>query len=410
MESFDTAIINMLSNDKYSKNALFYAHIISQLNVEKDLTLNAPAGVKDLTLYINPEIFEKFSLNDRIFILIHESLHIIFKHQLRFKDFKDCKDCKDFHKWNIATDKSINQLIKLPAPEGCLFPNKDEKLFQNAEYYYNSANSSDNSQTLSNTLPNMAETSQTLSNTLPNMAENSQVCETLPNMAIYRENAHSKWSSNNDEIELNSNLIDNIVVQSYNKTLENLGNIPKEIDELVKKITSKTIKWQKVLRNIVANKRTSKKFTLLRKNRRFPLRNDLKGKKSSESFDLSICIDVSGSVDDEILGKVISEIETISKLNDINLRYFQLDTKVHEITNIDFNNFKRKGKGGTYMFSCIKYLKENKINPDCLIFLTDGYIEDLSLWTYNPKYKVIFLSWNKDIKVYKSNFKSFKIF
>ena len=156
---FDEAVANLFSNPKYAPNYLFYGHMIGQCRVVFDTDMKAPAGVNFMhdhfNLYINPndtwveadpaklasakhkpqtrqtpegktEIclkgFNSYTLEQRLGILKHEMLHILYNHMRRKGD-------RDHQGFNIASDCAINQLIErnhLPA-EGIfidLFPSE----------------------------------------------------------------------------------------------------------------------------------------------------------------------------------------------------------------------------------------------------------------------------------------------
>lgn len=114
----------------------FYAYLL--VKTKRVIDKRVPvAGVSVIdgmiTLYINPEGYLSYTKEERIFILIHEIMHVIWIHYLR-------KNKRDHSLWNVATDIAINQLIETDyayMPIDCLRPdhyNLPEK--ENAEFYY----------------------------------------------------------------------------------------------------------------------------------------------------------------------------------------------------------------------------------------------------------------------------------
>lgn len=93
----------------------------------------------EIILYINPTGYLSYTKPERLFILKHEVLHVIYIHYLR-------KGHRDHSLWNVATDVSINQLIEsahCQMPVDCLKIDswQKEKGFtlpekENAEKYY----------------------------------------------------------------------------------------------------------------------------------------------------------------------------------------------------------------------------------------------------------------------------------
>ncbi|MCK5536993.1 MAG: hypothetical protein KAI79_09210, partial [Bacteroidales bacterium] len=74
---------------------------------------------------------------------------------------------------------------------------------------------------------------------------------------------------------------------------------------------------------------------------------------------------------------------------------------VHKIE--DFSEktklFERAGCGGTVMEAGVQYLFEKKIHHDGIIYITDGYIEDVSQWDKQPKCRVMWLNTTEGVKI-----------
>jgi len=111
----------------------FYGNLLQQFNIK--LRFDIPtAGVMfsasecSINLYINPDFLIDLPIDERVGIIIHETLHFTHKHLLNFKS--QATTPKEQHKLNIAMDMSINQYIK-HLPEGCVnvsnFKYKDDK-------------------------------------------------------------------------------------------------------------------------------------------------------------------------------------------------------------------------------------------------------------------------------------------
>jgi predicted metal-dependent peptidase len=92
-------------------------------------------------------------------------------------------------------------------------------------------------------------------------------------------------------------------------------------------------------------------------------------------------IDLSGSVGQKEYADFISEIIGICKAYQerISMRIFSHDVDCYDNGVIENGNIEKvkkmqlKGGGGTSFSTPLKYLKDNNINPKCLIWLTDGY-------------------------------------
>jgi predicted metal-dependent peptidase len=100
-----------------------------------------------------------------------------------------------------------------------------------------------------------------------------------------------------------------------------------------------------------------------------------------------LAIDTSGSMTQQILTEVCSEVQAFAELcNPERLRILWWDTKVHgeQVFNGDYENLhkllKPLGGGGTEVGCVSRYIKEQSIKADCLLVLTDGYLEDNPVW------------------------------
>lgn len=109
------------------------------------------------------------------------------------------------------------------------------------------------------------------------------------------------------------------------------------------------------------------------------------GRKKQEIIDVVVAFDVSGSISQETLKKIFSEIIGVCSIYD-NFRVtlfcwstFVGDVKVYTKTNFkEMFNYKVSSSGGTTATCIFEYLDANIPKCKDLIVFTDGYFEDLS--------------------------------
>jgi hypothetical protein len=107
------------------------------------------------------------------------------------------------------------------------------------------------------------------------------------------------------------------------------------------------------------------------------------GTDFAETIDVSVAIDASGSMSDEMLKDILSEIKGIMQaFDDFKLAIWSFDTEVYGYKlftpdNIDeIDAYEVEGGGGT-MFECNwEYMKDNDIAPKLFVMFTDGYPGD----------------------------------
>jgi len=178
------------------------------------------------------------------------------------------------------------------------------------------------------------------------------------------------------------------------------GNMHRELGELL----DPQVDWRDVLREFVnsicMNKDTS---SWRRVNRRF-LGSDtyLPTMIGERVGSLAIGVDTSGSISGAEITRFLSEIKSIAEgvhPEKIDLIYWDSRVAGHEtyeewdMANL-VSSTKPRGGGGTDPRAMMHYLKEKRIEPECIIMLTDGEIYDWGnewnapiMWTICNRYR-----------------------
>lgn len=391
----DDALVNMFTSAHYQKNALFYAHIVAQMKIHIEPKLPAPCGVSfthtHYNLYVNLELFAEYSLDDRIFILVHECMHIIMGHL--GKDGRLTGKNINHDNANLAEDCAINQLINMKIPKSAIVPSnllKDKNITvkskQNSEYYYN-----------------LLKDNEPDDNGEPEDGEEGDGEGSKPSKGKSKSlDTHDTWNESVGDADLQKDVTAKMIDEAIEETVKSRGNLPQNIEHIMSLFKRKSqIDWKKVLRNIVGRKKVGKRPTIMRKSRRFQNRPDIKGHTKDRKFDLVVIVDISGSMNDSEILQGLSEINSICKTFNTSMKLIQVDTNVHKIEEFTQHTkiFERNGCGGTIMEAGMDYLYDNKILYDGIIYITDGYIEDVSNWKKQPKCKVMWLCTSPDHKI-----------
>ena len=382
---------SMMYDSKYSDKYMFYAHLITQCRIK--FTDSVPTlGVyydNGYNLLINLKFIERYSDVVVMGLLKHEMLHILGNHLTERVEDRVIKT------WNYATDCAINQLIdKDNLPKNHISYDYVKNATQNqsllkekeAEYYYEELKKSDKSGGGSG------------DDEQENGGQGGQSNQDN------ESGTHEIWNRNNiPSDDLFKSLTREMIkkaVDTTNLTDTGRGSIPCNISEILNLFNNKSqLNWKQLLRRYQGNKKIDKRQSILKVNRRFMNRDDLRGKISNKTFTTSVIVDVSGSIDNDFIYAGLSEIYHICKLTNSSLKIIQVDTEVKKVSDFDKSTktFERSGAGGTYLYPGV--LKAQELKTDVLIVITDGYIESVKdSWTEKPKH-VIFLLDNNNVKI-----------
>ena len=168
------------------------------------------------------------------------------------------------------------------------------------------------------------------------------------------------------------------------------AKMPRAIGELLEP----KIDWRDALRDFVSSAMKGKdEFTWRRMNKR-QLANDMymPSMENETIGEVIVAIDTSGSIGGAELTEFASELASICDLVQPEaVRVLWWDTMVHGeqvFKPESFNNIasllKPLGGGGTHVGSVATYINEKKLNAECVIVFTDGYVERDIEWNIVP--------------------------
>lgn len=158
------------------------------------------------------------------------------------------------------------------------------------------------------------------------------------------------------------------------------GKVPAGVQRLIKDFTEPKMNWRQLLRmNIQSVLRSN--FTFARPNRKSMHSGAiLPGMDNEQTIDISVAIDMSGSISDRQAKDFMSEIKGImDEYTDFKIEVWCFDTRVYNFqkftadTAEDIYSYKVKGGGGTDFDANWEFMKEEGIQPKKFIMFTDGY-------------------------------------
>jgi predicted metal-dependent peptidase len=303
-------------------------------------------------MYINPAFVADgtpengpLTVRNLMFLLAHEALHYMLCHGLRRKH-------RDPRAWNIAADKVINDTL-IDAKVGDFIAGgvtmRDARNYAAEELYDENDNENDNENGGGGIGDDIGD---------PTDADGNQ----LDDSQIRQIEAQVK-------IE---------VVQAA-KAAKSVGKLPSSIERIVDQIVNVTTPWHDVLERFMVSK-IKDGYSWSRPNRRFIAKNiyipgtDYKPKMGT----LVIGVDTSGSIDQEVLNYFGGHINRIlSTCNPESVIVVYCDAKVQAVDEYAPDDYPVQlvahGGGGTSFKPVFDYIDDNNIEPECVVYLTDGY-------------------------------------
>jgi len=289
------------------------------------------AATNGSTLRFNPKFFLSLSPEERIFVLIHEAMHVAYMHMERGKAFI-------FNKYNVAADYVINlQLVE----RGFTMPK-----IGLLDYKYKDMSAE--------------EVYRLLPEDPPNPMPDLEPTEGDPNEF---------------QKEVEDILVRAAIQSKMDQDAE--GTIPGDIQIFLNKLLNPKLPWQRILQKYF---RTFDKhdYSFKRPNKRFFPDHYLPNLHSEALISLTIAVDASGSVSDDDFNTFISETNGILKfMKPEKITLIQFDTQIKSIDTVknirELSKVEFSGRGGTRIEPVLKWAEENK--PQVLLIFTDGFFK-----------------------------------
>ena len=158
------------------------------------------------------------------------------------------------------------------------------------------------------------------------------------------------------------------------------GRVPAGVARLIKDFTEPKMDWRQLLRMNIQSILKSN-FSFSRPNRKSQHSGAiLPGLLNEETIDISIGIDMSGSISDSQAKDFLSEVKGImDEYVDFKIDIWCFDTEIYNYQKFtgdsadDIMGYQVKGGGGTDFDANFHFMKDQGIEPKRFIMFTDGY-------------------------------------
>ena len=158
------------------------------------------------------------------------------------------------------------------------------------------------------------------------------------------------------------------------------GKVPAGIQRMISSFTEPKMDWRQMLRMNIQSILKSN-FSFSRPNRKSQHCGAiLPGMMNEETIDVSVAIDMSGSISDSMAMDFLSEVKGImDEYQDFKLDLWTFDTRVYGYQRFtgdsadEILSYKCQGGGGTDFDVNYEFMKNEGIEPKRFIMFTDGY-------------------------------------
>ena len=374
-------------------NNPFFGTLVMQLPLQEENTWCQTAAVDGRWIYWNRKFFEGLTLDETIFVLCHEVMHVVYDHFGR-------RSHRDPDYWNMAGDYVINAMLtneKIGAMPTKPVPVKDgEGNTSQRVGLYDKRYEGWTSEAVYDDLQRRKVKKQLTLDVHIEMGKDAQ-------------NQDGKKGNQGIPIEIDEEALKGIREELKTKVLQaaqaSQGKLPAGIARLVDNLVEAKINWRDYIQQSIQSQLTSD-YSWHRPNRRhmgadviFPTLI------KEDTIDVEITIDQSGSISTDMCRDFLSEVHGITQqYNNFTIGVSTFDTRLYnrqEFTseNIDeLLDYEPKGGGGTDFNAFWNYYKKHNIQPKLLIVFTDLECDDHGPRDYcDQVIWVVQNSWNKKI-------------
>lgn len=363
------------------------------MQMKREIKLDLPTAVGNIasmayfTIYFNPYIFLQCSLEEMKALLKHEVYHIMYNHLKRSENIKGKYSSVAI---NTAMDISINQYIhnmplwsdniknisltyKVDLPEDLPFE-EYAKIIQEGMNKLKSSKG-----------PKLLKSKDEIEADYIKKKHDAA-------------HAHDLWENFQDT--LTSQQIKQLTKKVSNTAAK--GKIPASLQKVMEFLNDKAeISWKEYLKRTLGSLPKGYKKTSTRNDRRQPERLDLRGKLPKYTAQIVVAIDISGSITDKEIDKIMVEIFDILKSQNYEITIIECDNQIRRIykarSKKDVKS-KLDTKGGTVFSPVIEYMNRHRMRNYFLIYFTDG-LGERKLSFIPIDYKILWVLTGKEEKL-----------
>lgn len=351
----------------------YFGTLASRLELVKNENISAFLS-DGMRLEYNDTYLESLEISELEFALSNGAMHTVLSHQNR-------KNSRYGWLWQLATDYAINSMLVqngLDMPYGVNYDPRFEGLY--AEEIYEILRDEIKNEEFSD--DESDETGFNEDNKRHNNRQNGS-------------NSSDKKDENAPKMEV-ENIVDEELISKINERLiqDELtrGDLPLGLERFFDLTFSSKIDWREELRDAI-DRFYKDDYRVLPPSKKLLYLGTYLPSLTSNRFKLTIAIDSSGSVDEQLLSSFMSEVNTIMlSISNYEIDIIVADAKVHSHDTFyegDELLYTLKGGGGTDFRPVFEYIEQNLYDTSLLLYFTDL---DGVFYKEEPLYEVVWIS------------------
>lgn len=344
---------NLIMSQPFFGSLCIRMGLVNAPDIAKDSEGNPTMAVDGKNIYYHPDFLNNKTPRQLLTVLAHEVLHVAFMHHTR-------RGHRHPVKWNIAGDYAINLILheieSFELPQPCLLDKKYKDM--GAEEIYA-------------TFPKDMENSDEYQSMISQVAGMGIVMPVQGAPGQSQEQAIRQA-----EAELKVSLA--VAATQARKA----GKLPANLERLIEEILEPVVPWKDVLRRFMTERSPGDISWAAPSRRSYELGAFIPSRTSSNPHmkDIVLAIDTSGSIGPRELAEFGAEVNAIHK--DLQPRrtvviYCDADINGEPDVFMPYDEvvLEPRGGGGTDFRPPFEYVEDNALDPQCFVYLTDGFGE-----------------------------------
>lgn len=352
-------------------------------------------------IYYNPDFIDSLNLSQVQFVLAHDALHCGLSHFAR-------REHRDAHRWDIACDHAVNQLLKedkLEPPDGSLYD--DEYAGMTAEEIFPFIPGDTDEETLDQHLYNNNQGSTTddeTSNELSGSNDNSDNSngqnenednskkddgqdETDGEDGAAERNLQSRDDDSSSDTKrpppLSVQEREQLNIQWQQRLAgaaqqaSQAGKMSGSAERLINKLLRSSIPWRNLLARYMSGS-ARVDYNLMRPSQRRE-GDAIMPSLHARQTNLVVALDTSGSIEQNELDEFVAEVNAIKGLVNARITLLACDAQLDSNGPWIFEAWEQlvlpdtvQGRGGTDFNPVFTWVSNNNIHPDLVIYFTDA--------------------------------------